>query len=58
MTRIGFPFEPGKPPKIYRAVGCKRCGGIGYRGRMGIVEVFTMSEDDRAADRRPTRRRT
>ncbi len=44
LRRIGFPFEPGKPPKLYRAVGCKKCNNIGYRGRMGIHEVLTMSE--------------
>ncbi|MDO9556761.1 MAG: ATPase, T2SS/T4P/T4SS family [Coriobacteriia bacterium] len=50
LTRLGFPFEPGKPPTLYRAVGCKRCSGIGYKGRMGIHEVMTVSEEiERAA---------
>ncbi|MBN2405887.1 MAG: Flp pilus assembly complex ATPase component TadA [Coriobacteriia bacterium] len=50
LTRIGFPFEPGSPPTLYRAVGCKRCSGIGYKGRMGIHEVMTVSEEiERAA---------
>jgi len=44
LERIGFPFEPGHPPKLYRARGCRKCNGIGYRGRMGIHEVMTMSE--------------
>ena len=44
LDRIGFPYEPGRPPILYRAVGCKKCGGIGYKGRMGIHEVLTMSE--------------
>lgn len=44
LQRIGFPFEPGKPPKLYRAKGCKKCNGIGYKGRMGVHEVMTMSE--------------
>jgi type IV pilus assembly protein PilB len=44
LQRIRFPYTPGKPPTLYRAVGCKRCNGIGYKGRMGIHEVFTMSE--------------
>ncbi len=25
-------------------VGCKKCNGIGYKGRMGIHEVMTMTE--------------
>ncbi len=44
LERVGFPFEPGKPPKLYRAVGCKKCSGIGYKGRMGVHEVLSMSE--------------
>ncbi len=44
LERIEFPFEPGKLPKLYRARGCKKCNGIGYKGRMGIHEVMAMSE--------------
>jgi type IV pilus assembly protein PilB len=44
LDRVGFPYEAGRPPRLYRAAGCKRCNGIGYRGRMGIHEVMTMSE--------------
>lgn len=45
--RLGFPYdkETGKTPVIYRATGCKACGGIGYRGRMGIHEVMNSSEE-------------
>jgi type IV pilus assembly protein PilB len=32
----------------YEAVGCSRCGGSGYRGRMGVYEVMTVSERIRA----------
>jgi type IV pilus assembly protein PilB len=28
----------------YEAVGCSRCGGTGYRGRVGVYEVMTVSE--------------
>ncbi len=45
LERIGFPLEPGKPPKLYRARGCKKCNGIGYKGRMGVHEVMSMSEN-------------
>jgi type IV pilus assembly protein PilB len=44
LQRIGFPFEPGKLPTLYRAKGCKKCNGIGYKGRMGVHEVLSMSE--------------
>ncbi len=30
--------------KIFQAVGCKECGNIGYKGRMGIFEVLPMLE--------------
>lgn len=57
LQRIDFPYEPGKPPTLYRAKGCKKCGGIGYKGRMGVHEVLTISEtierlcvDNKSAD--------
>lgn len=28
---------------LFRAKGCDRCGGEGYRGRVGIYEVFEMT---------------
>ena len=30
---------------MFRAVGCRRCGGTGYRGRMGLHEVLQVSEE-------------
>ncbi len=45
LERIGFPFEPGNPPTVYRHRGCKKCNGIGYKGRMGVHEVMSMSEE-------------
>jgi type IV pilus assembly protein PilB len=32
----------------HEAVGCSRCGNSGYRGRMGVYEVMTVSEQIRA----------
>jgi type IV pilus assembly protein PilB len=32
----------------YEPVGCKHCGGLGYRGRTGIYEVMTISPEIRA----------
>jgi type IV pilus assembly protein PilB len=45
LDRIGFPYEKGRPPTLYRPRGCKKCGGIGYKGRMGVHEVMRMSEN-------------
>jgi type IV pilus assembly protein PilB len=30
--------------EAYEPVGCVRCGGMGYRGRIGLYEVMLMSE--------------
>jgi type IV pilus assembly protein PilB len=30
--------------EAYEPVGCVRCGGMGYRGRVGLYEVMLMSE--------------
>jgi type IV pilus assembly protein PilB len=32
----------------YEAVGCSRCSGSGYRGRLGLYEVMSVSEPIRA----------
>jgi type IV pilus assembly protein PilB len=31
--------------EAYEPVGCARCNGMGYRGRIGLYEVMTMSEE-------------
>lgn len=39
-------YSADNPPEsVYRAVGCKKCGGTGYRGRVGVHEVLMMSEE-------------
>jgi general secretion pathway protein E len=34
----------GGPLQLFHAKGCKVCGGTGYKGRIAIVEVLTMTE--------------
>jgi type IV pilus assembly protein PilB len=34
--------------EAYEPVGCVRCGGIGYRGRIGLFEVMLVSEEIRS----------
>jgi type IV pilus assembly protein PilB len=34
--------------QAFEPVGCSRCGGSGYRGRLGVYEVMTVSEPIRA----------
>jgi len=33
-----------KPKTFYTGVGCEACNGIGYKGRLGIYEVFVMNK--------------
>jgi len=49
LQSMQFPFEhaDGKDPRFYRAVGCNRCGGSGYRGRTGIYELMIVTESIR-----------
>ncbi len=42
-----IPHPEGVPEKrdsTWMAKGCAKCGGIGYKGRMGIVEVILMDK--------------
>ena len=40
--------RPRRAPNRSSAVGCSRCGGSGYRGRVGVYEVMSVSEPIRA----------
>lgn len=42
--------------EAYEPSGCRRCNGSGYRGRLGIYEVMTVSSEIRsmALERRPS----
>jgi type IV pilus assembly protein PilB len=37
-------FNVGLDLECYEPVGCARCGGSGYKGRIGLYEVMTVSE--------------
>jgi general secretion pathway protein E len=38
-------FKEGET--LYHPVGCERCNGTGYRGRIGVFEVLEMTDDIR-----------
>ncbi len=42
--------------KIMKPVGCDRCRGLGYKGRMGIFEIFVVDDEVRhmVNERKPT----
>ncbi|MBE0476024.1 MAG: Flp pilus assembly complex ATPase component TadA [Coriobacteriia bacterium] len=46
MIEAGY-AEDALPEKLFRAVGCQKCGNTGYRGRMGVHEVMLITEEIR-----------
>lgn len=30
---------------FYKGAGCDKCSGLGYKGRIGVYEIFTMSKE-------------
>ncbi|MEY2534704.1 MAG: type pilus assembly protein PilB [bacterium] len=41
-------FHSGYDLEAYEPVGCPRCGGSGYKGRIGLYEVMTVNDEIRA----------
>jgi type IV pilus assembly protein PilB len=46
LAAAGFPAD--LDVEAYEPAGCTRCGGSGYKGRIGIYEVMTVSDEMRA----------
>jgi type IV pilus assembly protein PilB len=57
LKELRFPFEryhhlyeqeeEGGGYSFHEAVGCERCSGTGYRGRIGIYEMMVVGEESR-----------
>ncbi|MEV4688026.1 GspE/PulE family protein [Microbacterium sp. LWH3-1.2] len=45
LTSLGFPHDPADVPELFKAVGCPACSGTGYRGRVALHEVMTLSDE-------------
>jgi len=47
LAGVRFPFHlaPEGGLDFHEAVGCDRCGGAGYRGRMGIYEMMLVTDE-------------
>ena len=46
LTKLHFTFDPSQPiPTIYQPVGCISCTNTGYRGRIAIQEIMTVTEE-------------
>ncbi len=44
---LGFTPQEMEGQTVYHGAGCKRCGGTGYRGRIGIFEMLLMNNEIR-----------
>jgi general secretion pathway protein E len=44
VHRFALPDQQEGVRQLYRAVGCADCGGVGYSGRMGLLELLELSE--------------
>ncbi len=45
LRDVGFPLSEDKEvPTLYRPMGCGKCDGTGYKGRIGVFEVMLVSE--------------
>ncbi len=47
LLSVGFSEAEAHSLKIFHGRGCDRCGGTGYKGRVGLFEVMEISEDIR-----------
>lgn len=46
IARLRFYVDPAEPaPVVYKPVGCQNCSNTGYRGRIAVHEVMTVSEE-------------
>ncbi len=56
LKMLGITDRDLEDRHVYRGAGCKRCSGIGYRGRQGIFEMLEMNNELRelAFNRAPT----
>ena len=47
LEAMNFPFEllpAGEEPTFHKTAGCDRCGGTGYKGRVGIYELMVLDD--------------
>jgi type II secretory ATPase GspE/PulE/Tfp pilus assembly ATPase PilB-like protein len=44
---VGITEEEARANEVCTAVGCSKCGGLGYRGRKAIFEMMVMNNEIR-----------
>ena len=42
-TLLSLSMEEAYPRHLYRGTGCSKCEGTGYRGRLGLYEILTVT---------------
>jgi general secretion pathway protein E len=45
LGSMGGAWKIPKPATVYRPIGCPECRQTGYRGRTGLYELLTVSEE-------------
>ncbi len=47
LSGLNLPSEHSREgePRFHKAVGCAKCGGSGYRGRIGLYELMLVTDD-------------
>ncbi len=45
LSSLGFPIDRYEERSIYRPAGCPACSNTGYRGRLALHEVMTLTEE-------------
>jgi type IV pilus assembly protein PilB len=46
LIASGFPWQDSQPlPELFRPVGCSVCSKTGYKGRLALHEVMSVSEE-------------
>jgi type IV pilus assembly protein PilB len=45
LRRLGLPLDEIRGKKLYRGVGCEKCGGSGYNGRYAIHELLIVDDE-------------
>ncbi|MET4063950.1 type IV pilus assembly protein PilB [Frigoribacterium sp. PvP120] len=45
LAALKFELRDGEDPTVFQPVGCQQCSNTGYRGRIALHEVMSVSEE-------------
>jgi general secretion pathway protein E len=43
LAKMGFPVSESETVELRRGKGCRECRHTGYKGRIGVFEIFPLS---------------